>query len=139
MAGGRIFREHPAVQCLRCHQVGADGGIVGPKLDGIGRRQTREQLLESIVWPNRRIAEGFETVALTLRDGSEAKGTVKAEKEGVLTVETTLDDGTAATRTIRTLDISRRERGPSAMPEGLAESLSPRELRDLVEYLATLR
>lgn len=139
VAGGRIFREHPAVQCLRCHQVGADGGIVGPKLDGIGRRQTREQLLESIVWPNRRIAEGFETVALTLRDGSEAKGTVKAEKEGVLTVETTLDDGTAATRTIRTLDISRRERGPSAMPEGLAESLSPRELRDLVEYLATLR
>jgi len=138
-AGGRIFREHPAVQCLRCHQVGADGGIVGPKLDGIGKRQTREQLLESIVWPNRRIAQGFETVALTLRDGSEAKGTVKSEAGGVLTLETTLEDGTVAARAIRASEIVRRERGPSAMPEGLAESLSPRELRDLVEFLATLR
>ena len=36
-------------------------------------------------------------------------------------------------------DIARRERGPSAMPEGLATALTPRELRDLIEYLATLR
>ena len=112
---------------------------MGPKLDGIGKRQTREQLLESIVWPNRRIAQGFETVALTLRDGSEAKGTVKSEAGGVLTLETTLEDGTVAARPIRASEMVRRERGPSAMPEGLAESLSPRELRDLVEFLATLR
>jgi len=36
-------------------------------------------------------------------------------------------------------DIARRERGPSAMPEGLAAALTSRELRDLIEYLATLR
>jgi len=78
-------------------------------------------------------------VALTLRDGSEAKGTVKSEAGGVLTLETTLEDGTVAARAIRASEIVRRERGPSAMPEGLAESLSPRELRDLVEFLATLR
>lgn len=139
VAGGRTFREHASVQCLRCHQVGADGGTVGPKLDGVGRRQTREQLLESIAWPNRRIAQGFETVVLKLRDGSEAKGTVKAEADGVLSLETILEDGTVSVVTVRSAEISRRERGPSAMPEGLADALSPRELRDLVEYLATLR
>jgi hypothetical protein len=42
-------------------------------------------------------------------------------------------------RKIPLRDIARRERGPSAMPEGLANALTPRELRDLIEYLATLR
>ena len=137
--GRQVFRDHPTVQCLRCHQVAGDGGIVGPKLDGIGRRQSREYLLESIVWPNQKIAPQFETVALTLKDGTQVGGTVKAEADGVLSIETPTDDGTVALRKIPTTDITRRERGPSAMPEGLAQALTARELRDLVEYLATLK
>jgi hypothetical protein len=35
--------------------------------------------------------------------------------------------------------VKQRERGPSAMPEGLGDQLTPFELRDLVEYLATLK
>jgi quinoprotein glucose dehydrogenase len=137
--GRQVFREHPTVQCLRCHQVAGDGGTVGPKLDGIGRRQSREYLLESIVWPNQKIAPQFETVALTLKDGTQVGGTVKAEAEGVLSIEAPTDEGTVALREIKTSDITRRERGPSAMPEGLAQALTARELRDLVEYLATLK
>ena len=137
--GRQVFREHPTVQCLRCHQVAGDGGTVGPKLDGIGRRQSREYLLESIVWPNQKIAPQFETVALTLKDGTQVGGTVKAEADGVLSIEAPTDEGTVALREIKTSDITRRERGPSAMPEGLAQALTARELRDLVEYLATLK
>ena len=33
-----------------------EGGMVGPVLDGVGSRQTREYLLESIVFPNAKIA-----------------------------------------------------------------------------------
>jgi quinoprotein glucose dehydrogenase len=36
-------------------------------------------------------------------------------------------------------DIQSRERGQSAMPEGIAKILSKRDLRDLVEYLASLK
>jgi hypothetical protein len=64
---------------------------------------------------------------------------VKAEAEGVLSIEAPTDEGTVALREIKTSDITRRERGPSAMPEGLAQALTARELRDLVEYLATLK
>jgi putative heme-binding domain-containing protein len=137
--GRKVFREHPTAQCLRCHQVANDGGTVGPKLDGIGGRQSREYLLESIVWPNQKIAPQFETVALTLQDGTQIGGTVKGESEGLLSLETTTDEGTLMVRKIPLGDIARRERGPSAMPEGLAASLTVRELRDLIEYLATLR
>jgi quinoprotein glucose dehydrogenase len=137
--GRKVFREHPTAQCLRCHQIANDGGTVGPKLDGIGGRQSREYLLESIVWPNQKIAPQFETVALTLQDGTQIGGTVKGESEGLLSLETTTDEGTLMVRKIPLGDIARRERGPSAMPEGLAASLTVRELRDLIEYLATLR
>jgi putative heme-binding domain-containing protein len=137
--GRQVFREHPTVQCLRCHQIAADGGSVGPKLDGIGGRQSREYLLESIVWPNQKIAPQFETVALTLQDGTLVSGTVKSESEGVLSIEIPTDEGTLSIRKIPLGDIARRERGPSAMPEGLATALTLRELRDLIEYLATLR
>lgn len=137
--GRQVFREHPTVQCLRCHQIAGDGGSVGPKLDGIGGRQSREYLLESIVWPNQKIAPQFETVALTLQDGTRVSGTVKGESEGALSIETPTEEGTLTVRKIPLGDIARRERGPSAMPEGLATALTPRELRDLIEYLATLR
>jgi quinoprotein glucose dehydrogenase len=112
---------------------------VGPKFDGIGGRQSREYLLESIVWPNQKIAPQFETVALTLQDGTLVSGTVKSESEGVLSIEIPTDEGTLSIRKIPLGDIARRERGPSAMPEGLATALTLRELRDLIEYLATLR
>jgi len=137
--GRRIFREHPTVQCLRCHQVGNDGGTVGPKLDGIGRRQSREYLLESIVWPNRKLAPQFEVVVLTLTNGTTVSGTLKSEADGVVSVETSSDEGIPVQRTVAVADIARRERGPSAMPEGLAQALTAQELRDLIEYLASLR
>jgi quinoprotein glucose dehydrogenase len=137
--GRQVFREHPTVQCLRCHQVAGDGGTVGPKLDGIGGRQSREYLLESIVWPNRKIAPRFETVAVTLKDGTTVGGTIKGEADGTLSIETSSEDGSLAIRKIPSGDIVRRDRGPSAMPEGLADALSPRELRDLIEFLAGLR
>jgi quinoprotein glucose dehydrogenase len=137
--GRRVFRENPTVQCLRCHQVAGEGGIVGPKLDGVGKRQTRESLLQSVVWPNLQIAAGFETVALTLKDGGTVLGILKSEADGVLTVEVTGDDGIPSPHPVVGTTVVKRERGPSAMPEGLAEQLNPFDLRDLVEYLASLK
>lgn len=137
--GRQVFRENPAVQCLRCHQVAGEGGIVGPKLDGIGRRQGREYLLESIVWPSLRIAPGFETIVATLRDGSVVSGLLRGEADGVVSVETTGEDGQPETVRLPVGEVVRRERGPSAMPEGLAEQLTPFDLRDLVEFLSGLK
>lgn len=74
--GRALFFDHPAAQCLRCHQVGAAGGTVGPKLDGIGKLRDRPYLLESIVQPNRHFAEGFEPTPGALSAMPEGMGDV---------------------------------------------------------------
>src|SRR5262249_57424618 len=63
--GRRIFFEKAEVSCLRCHKLHGEGGEVGPDLAGIGSRQTREYLLESLVEPSRQIAKGYGTAVLT--------------------------------------------------------------------------
>ncbi len=137
--GREIFFGNQTVQCSRCHRVGVDGGTVGPKLDGIGKRQPRAYLLESIVQPGAKLADGFETVVLTLRDGRTIAGTLKHESSSTLEVEVTDETGTSVLSRVARADLAQRERGPSAMPEGLADLLTSFELRDLVEYLASLK
>jgi len=133
--GRDVFQKHAAAQCLRCHTVKGAGGTVGPDLAGIGARQTREQLLEALVFPNKAIAPGFETVVVTLKNGAGYSGIVKSESESELALNTA-EDGVVK---LKKADLTRRARGLSAMPEGLDKLLTPRELRDLVEYLASLK
>lgn len=133
--GRAVFFEKAEVQCSRCHQVKGEGGIVGPALDGIARRLDRRGLLETIVHPNAQIAPGYENVLLTLADGRTLAGTVKEEDAERLL----LAAGEDGDLTLPQTAITKRERTLSAMPEGLHDLMSRRELRDLVEYLAGLR
>jgi len=133
--GKRIFHEHAAAQCLRCHAIKSAGGTVGPDLAGIGTRQTRQQLVESILFPNRQIAPGFESVTITLANGAVHAGVVKRETETKLELHSP-EDGLLQ---LRKADIRARAKGLSAMPEGVEKLLTRFELRDLVEYLAALK
>lgn len=138
--GKEVFFRQVAVQCLRCHQIGTDGGNVGPDLSTVGQRLTRELILESILQPNARIAVGYETAVVISRSGDNWVGIVQQDTAEVLTLRVTEGEtGKSSTVSLKKSEISHRERGPSAMPEGLADLLTPFELRDLVEYLASLK
>lgn len=132
--GRRIFMEKAEASCIRCHKVEKDGAEVGPNLTGIGKRQTREYLLESIMEPNAKIAQGFDTVIITLNDGSVHAGILKAETPD----QVTLMPPTGVPETLAKNLIKSRESGPSGMPP-LGAVLSKREVRDLVEYLSSLK
>jgi quinoprotein glucose dehydrogenase len=134
-AGDKIFHERADASCLRCHTVHGKGGIVGPVLDGVGTRQNREYLLESIVLPNAKIAPGFESVIVRLKDETTLTGVVKKDTPQLLQ----LIDAEGHTLNIKPGDIESRHRGQSAMPEGFGKILTKRDLRDLVEYLASLK
>jgi quinoprotein glucose dehydrogenase len=134
-AGRRIFQGKAEVSCLRCHKVHGVGGEVGPDLTGIGSRQKRDYLLESIVAPNKQIAKGFETVVLTLTNGKSVTGVIKSEdarEVRMMTAEGQL-------LVVRKDEIDERETGKSAMPEDVTKYLSRSEIRDLVEFLAGLK
>jgi quinoprotein glucose dehydrogenase len=134
-AGRRIFFYKSEVSCLRCHKVKGEGGEVGPDLTGIGAKQKRDYLLESIVDPNRQIAKGFETVQLVLTNGQSLTGIIK--EENAKQVRLITPEGKFVT--VPKKDIEARESGKSAMPEDVIKHLSKSELRDLVEFLANLK
>jgi len=133
--GRAVFFEKVEVQCSRCHIVKGQGGTAGPVLDGIGQRQTREHLLEAILFPSRAIAPGFENVTVTLKSGAMHAGLVKGEDEKELRLESPEEGPLRLARD----EIVTRQRGLSAMPDGVIAFLSKRELRDLVEFLAQLK
>ena len=134
-AGRKIFFERVDASCLRCHKIGWEGGDVGPNLTGIGKKQPREYLLESIVSPNAKIATGFESVTLTMKNGATHAGAVKQETADWLELNSPEDGFLQLVKK----DIAERQRGLSGMPEGFGQTLSKRDLRDLVEFLAKLK
>ncbi len=133
--GRKIFFERAEASCVRCHKVGEEGGEVGPVLDGIGAKQNRKYLLDSIVDPNAAIAPGFDSVLVVLKDGRSFAGVAKSENAAELVINSP-EDGIIK---VKKADIQKREKGMSAMVAELANILSKRDLRDLVEYLSSLK
>jgi quinoprotein glucose dehydrogenase len=133
-AGRNIFNNNSTAQCVRCHAVGGTGGAVGPSLTHIGDVLTREQLLQSLVEPSARLAPGYGTVSLTLKDGQIVNGTLAKESAEELTINTS----DAEPLVIPVARIAKRENMPSGMPP-MGLLLSKREIRDVVEFLVNLK
>jgi putative heme-binding domain-containing protein len=116
------------------HRAGADGGDAGPNLAGTGASNSREYLLESIIKPNAKIAPGFDTIVVTLKNGTAAAGVVAGETPDTLTLRNT--DNKLVD--VKKGDIAKREGAPSGMPEIYGSILTKIQLRDVVEYMASL-
>jgi quinoprotein glucose dehydrogenase len=134
MAGRGIFNNNSAAQCTRCHDAGRGGGNVGPALSQIGSTLTREQILQALIDPSYRLAPGFGNVSVTLTNGQEVIGLLAKETEAELTINTS----DAEPLVIEKSRIKARENLPSSMP-AMGSILSKREIRDMVEFLTTLK
>ncbi len=130
--GRQLFWVRVHASCHQCHRIGEEGGTAGPALTGIGARQSREYLLESLLFPSKAIAPGYETVAVLLESDAVETGRVVRESDAELVLRG--PDG--AEKAIAKAAIKKARRGLSAMPDDLGKLLTRRELRDLVEYLA---
>ncbi|CAG2533337.1 putative membrane-bound dehydrogenase domain-containing protein [Maribacter dokdonensis] len=133
-AGRSVFNNNPTAQCVRCHSVNGSGGEVGPKLDNIGNILNRQQLLEALIEPSIRLAPGYGTVTITLKDGQKVKGVLIEENDKELLLRTS----EAEPLRVPLMRIASRENSMSAMP-AMGRMISRRELRDLIEYLGSLR
>lgn len=133
--GKTVFFGRAAASCRRCHLVNGEGADVGPDLTEIGKEKDRRYLLEAIVEPNKAIAKGFATKVLVLADGRIVSGIVRKETED----DITLVKPTGEQVVVPIDDIDAEAEGLSGMPADLYKSLSRREIRDLVAYLATLK
>jgi quinoprotein glucose dehydrogenase len=134
--GKRIFAEKAEAACMRCHKVKGEGGDVGPDLADVAKKMGREYVLRSIVDPNAVIAKGYDNVMVTLKKGDIIAGLLSAENAEELTLKNPAD---AKLQRVKKADVKERMSLPSAMPPGMGEILTKRELRDLVQYLSALK
>ncbi len=121
--------------CIACH-TDADGqSLKGPHMVDIGKRYSAAELIESILKPSAKIAQGFETYLFELADGKVVTGFVVSESAKAVLIR----DATGAQRELKLAQIeSRTIQKQSLMPDGLANNLTPEQLGDLIAYLQSL-
>jgi putative heme-binding domain-containing protein len=136
-AGRRVFFHAKSAQCFVCHAIDNRGGSAGPNLSALGGATPRRKIIESILFPSREIAPMYVPVILTLRDGRTITG-VGLDEFGPRGLR--LTDATGKLVQVDAADVvSRRLDKVSLMPDNLADALTRRELRDLVEFLSEKR
>ena len=132
--GKHLFMNHLAAQCVRCHKVAdGKGSDLGPNLKSIGLID-RNLLLESIMAPQKVIADGYGSISLTLKNGKSVVGLFQSEKNGIIKIR----DSEGALTKVKLNEIKERSPVISTMPP-MGLILTNREIRDLIEYLSTLK
>jgi putative heme-binding domain-containing protein len=131
--GKQVFEGHIAAQCIRCHDAGGPENQVGPVLKGIGKTKTREYLLESLIHPSAKLAEGYALTMIQLKDGTTHSGRIASEKDETLTFINVAGEKME----LATPDIKQRTVIQASTMPPMIGILTPFELRDLVEFLAT--
>jgi putative heme-binding domain-containing protein len=124
------------MQCLKCHTVRGVGGQVGPDLSVIGKKASRENLIESILYPSKAIADQYVSWKVETKQGLAVVGLLVEDSPTTLT----LRDANGKDTKIDKKDIDTREKSlVSLMPADIVVAMSEDELIDVVEYMFSLK
>jgi len=132
--GETVFRG-ALTNCVSCHAIGGAGGKVGPDLSAVGTGLPIDLVIESVLWPNRQVKEGFMTTAVITKGDQIYQGFHASEDKQTLILRDPAKDELIR---IPISEIARRKEVGSVMPEGLTNALTRAELRDLIRFLADL-
>ncbi len=132
MAAGR--RAFERTGCAHCHRLKGSGGSVGPDLDGLAKRMKPRDVLESILEPSRTIAESYEMEQFTMSNGETHLGQAQEETDAVVRLRS-VTATSAPVSLAKSLIVSRKKLNVSNMPPGTVNTLTEKEILDLVAYL----
>ena len=105
--------------------------MVGPDLSGVNNRKDRKWLVQSILEPSRQMAPEYQPRTIILNDGRTFTG-IRLRSS----TKEAMRDANGQNRTFDRNDIeSMIESTVSFMPTGVVNSLTNRELRDLIVFL----
>ena len=132
---GRAIYNSALSSCSTCHRLDGQGGDTGPELTLIGAGRSPEQLIESLLWPNRQVREGYLATTLTTRSGDLITGYKTHETPDEWQLR---DPANNQIRRIAKTDIAHQQDIGSLMPQGLTAGLTREELLDLIRFLTHL-
>jgi putative heme-binding domain-containing protein len=116
-------------QCQACHN---GGSAVGPSLEGVSKRFSRDDLLVAILDPSREIPARYRTTRIATREGKVFEGIIVYDAPDGILLQVSSEE------TVRIAGDSIEERTPgnrSLMPAGLLDDFKPEEIADLLAYL----
>ncbi len=125
--GRKIFERN----CVKCHRRAGVGHEIGPSLEDTAAK-TREQLMISVLDPNREVKPAYINYVASTEDGRVLTGIIAAESAGGITLKR--EEGQTQTVQRDELDVF-SSTGKSIMPEGLEREFDVQGLADLLEFL----
>jgi putative heme-binding domain-containing protein len=128
---GKTLFTSEQLKCGTCHKIRGEGKEIGPDLSNLIHRDAAS-VLRDIKEPGASINPDYVAYKVTLRNGGELTGFVRAQSENAVRVVDADGKETVAPRA----DI--KEMQPSSvslMPVGLLEGLKDGQVRDLLAYL----
>jgi putative heme-binding domain-containing protein len=134
-AGRRLFFSAAGGRCGVCHQHSGRGGRIGPDLTFIGRSNSRERIIASILLPNLEIAPHYQPWLLVTDDGKIHNG-LRMPEGGDDGTEEYIDSAGNHFRLQSSTIESRASTKTSIMPSGLESTLAIDDLRHLVTFLS---
>lgn len=131
--GAGLFKAH---SCVACHTT-ADGQTPkGPHLVDIGKRYKEEELVESVLKPSVKLAQGYETYQFETTSGLVYQGFVVSERADA----TVFREPNGVQRELKRNEIeAKHQQKQSSMPEGLVANLTAEQFADLIAYLQSLK
>ena len=135
-SGAAVFRNAQGANCIRCHQIGDEGGNVGPPLSTIGQKLSKPQLLQKLFNPNSSILMTYEDWVVKTKDGDVLEGILAENTDDHVTIK----DASGQYHDVPAEQVaSKKQLKTTIMPEGLPAAMTRQDLLNLIEYLSTLR
>jgi len=134
--GKQIVHTNKDLGCIKCHGFQGIGGHIGPDLSMIGIKSGKENLFESILTPDKAIADQFVQYVIETKNGVVMTGLVVEETSDYVVLRDA--NGKDIKLTVRDIE-SRTKSAKSIMPDNLVSFLTEDELVDVVAYLTTLK
>lgn len=131
--GEAVFRR-AELSCLKCHAIAGAGGRVAPDLVSVGASAPVDYLVDSLLDPNRKIKENYQSLIVVTDEGKVHNGIRVSQSERELILRSAEDIEVAIP--VDTIEIQKP--GVSLMPAGLVDNLTRQELLDLVKFLSQL-
>lgn len=132
--------------CSLCHMVEGKGGRFGPDLTGVAGSRTHDAIIDSVRNPSRRLAWGlteatkefpqeYEMVTVMTSDGKQLKGvTLNEDSFSLQMMDMSGNIHLLEKDKLRSFQKSRE----SAMPKYTNDTLSDKDLEDIVAFLSKL-